>query len=60
VRFLAWAAGYDERLDVPERCRKLHEQWLAALPCPVVRIMDAGGVAEHLETVVAALSPPTR
>jgi hypothetical protein len=45
---------------VPERCRTLHEQWLAGLPCPVVRIMDAGGVAEHLDTVVAALGPRPR
>ncbi len=50
--FLAWAAGYDEELDVPERCRRLHEQWLAALPCPVVRITDAGDVAGHVETVI--------
>jgi adenylate kinase family enzyme len=47
--FLAWAAGYDEGLDVPERCRRLHEQWLAALPCPVVRFLDPGPVEEHLE-----------
>ena len=53
--FLEWAAGYDERLDVPERCRTLHEQWLARLPCPVVRIMDAGGVAEHLDILASAL-----
>lgn len=46
--FLAWAAGYDEGLDVPERCRRLHEEWLAALPCPVVRFLDAGPVDEHL------------
>jgi len=55
--FLAWAAGYDEALEAPERCRKLHEQWLAALPCPVVRITDAGGVATHVATVIAALRP---
>ena len=36
-KFLAWAAGYDEGLDVPERCRRLHDEWLAGLPCPVVR-----------------------
>ena len=47
--FIAWAAGYDEILDAPERSRKLHEQWLAALPCPVVRITDAGGAGEHAE-----------
>ena len=32
--FMAWAAAYDEGLDVPERCRTVHEQWLTALPCP--------------------------
>ena len=62
--FIAWAAGYDETLDAPERSRKLHEPWLAALPCPVVRITDAGDVASHVETVIGALrarprsSPP--
>ena len=49
VNFVDWAAGYDEGLDVPERCRRLHEEWLAALPCPVVRFHDAGSVEEHLE-----------
>jgi adenylate kinase family enzyme len=47
--FLAWAAGYDETLQVPARCRRLHEEWLAALPCPVVRFMDAASTDEHLE-----------
>jgi adenylate kinase family enzyme len=55
-KFMMWAAGYDERLDVPERCLKLHEQWLAALPCPVVRITDPGGVREHADVVVRALA----
>jgi adenylate kinase family enzyme len=54
--FIAWAAGYDERLDIPERCLKLHEQWLAALPCAVVRITDTGGVGEHAELVLRALA----
>ena len=54
--FLAWAAGYDEGLDVPERCLRLHEQWLAALPCPVLRITDAGEAGAHAETVVRALA----
>lgn len=53
--FLTWAAGYDERLDVPERCLKLHEQWLAALPCPVVRIHDAGDADSHVARVLSAL-----
>lgn len=34
---MTWAAAYDEGgLEV--RSRKLHEDWLAALPCPVVRL----------------------
>jgi adenylate kinase family enzyme len=49
VKFMEWAAGYDGGLDVPERCWRLHEEWLAALPCPVVRFLDAGSVDEHLE-----------
>lgn len=47
--FLAWAAGYDEGLDVPERCRRLHDVWLAALPCPVVRFPGAASTDQHLE-----------
>ena len=54
--FIAWAAGYDEGLDIPERCLKLHEQWLAALPCPVIRITDAGDVASHTEVVLRGLA----
>jgi adenylate kinase family enzyme len=54
-KFIAWAAGYDEGLDVPERCRRLHEQWLAALPCPVDRVMDAGSAEDHLETLMGGL-----
>jgi hypothetical protein len=48
-KFLAWAGGYDEGLDVPERCGRLHDEWLAALPCPVVRFLDATPTDEHLE-----------
>jgi adenylate kinase family enzyme len=53
--FLTWAAGYDEGLDIPERCLRLHEQWLAALACPVVRISDAGDVESHVARVLSAL-----
>jgi adenylate kinase family enzyme len=49
--FMAWAAGYDEGLDVPERCRRLHETWLAALPCPVLRIEGTASVEANLELV---------
>jgi hypothetical protein len=53
--FMAWAAGYDDGLDVPERCRRLHEQWLAALPCPVQRFMDAGSTEDHVEALMGGL-----
>jgi hypothetical protein len=44
--------GYDEGLDAPERCRKLHEQWLAALPCPVDRLMDTGSTEDHVAAIM--------
>ena len=53
--FLAWAATYDEGLEPPERCRRLHEEWLAALPCPVVRFHDAASVEEHLAVLAPRL-----
>jgi hypothetical protein len=49
--FLTWAAGYDEGLEIPERCRRLHEAWLAALPCPVLRLEGAASVEEHLARI---------
>ena len=51
-KFMAWAAGYDDGLDVPERCRRLHEQWLAALPCPIERFMDAGSTEDQVATIM--------
>jgi adenylate kinase family enzyme len=59
-RFLAWAAGYDEELAPPERCRRLHEEWLARLPCPVVRFEGAASTAEHLDRLRPHLSPRQR
>jgi adenylate kinase family enzyme len=54
--FMAWAAGYDERLEVPERCRRLHEDWLTALPCPVVRLEDTASIQERLGRIEYHLS----
>ena len=58
LRLEPGAAGYDEGLEAPARCRRLHEQWLAALPCRVLRIEGAGDVDSHLVRILAAL-PPT-
>lgn len=38
--FLAWAAGYDDG-DGSGRSLLKHEAWLAALPCPVLRLDGA-------------------
>ncbi|MGH8066937.1 MAG: hypothetical protein ACRERE_17215 [Candidatus Entotheonellia bacterium] len=37
VAFMNWAAAYDEGGD-DMRSRRRHEQWLAALPCPCLRL----------------------
>ena len=53
--FLAWAAAYEN--GTVERNRMMHEQWLAALPCPVLRLTTVAPVAEHVEHIVNRLSP---
>ena len=52
--FMTWAAAYDTG-DV-SRTRAIHEQWLATLPCPVLRLTAAAPVAEHLDQVLARLA----
>jgi len=50
VEFLDWAASYDEGgLDI--RTRALHEKWLAALPCPVIRLEENLSCAEQLARI---------
>lgn len=50
-RFLEWAAGYDTG-DESMRSRQLHETWLAALPCPVVRVERDLPVKESARIVI--------
>ena len=52
--FMAWAAAYDA--GGVERNRTMHEQWLTALPCPVLRLTTVAPVTEHVEAVLARLS----
>ena len=48
LAFMDWAAAYDEGgSDI--RSRRRHEQWLAALPCPFIRL-------EGLLTIEAQLT----
>ena len=37
-RFIAWAASYETGGIGGGRCRQLHEDWLARLRCPVLRL----------------------
>ena len=53
--FIAWAASYDDGPAV-ERSRRMHEAWLAALPCPVLRLEDADDVDARMTRVLAQLA----
>jgi adenylate kinase family enzyme len=50
--FLDWAMSYDDP-TFTGRSRRMHEEWLAGLPCPVIRL-DASRPATEL--VAAALA----
>jgi hypothetical protein len=50
--FLAWAASYDDGgLDI--RSRRLHEQWLGTLPCPIICIEGECTLEEQLAVLMA-------
>ncbi len=52
--FMEWAARYDEDgLEV--RSRVLHEEWLATLTCPVLRIDGDGATNAHVAQVLDTL-----
>jgi len=50
--FLTWAASYDEG-DMSIRSRRLHEQWLGTLPCPIVCYEGEYTVAEQIAVLEA-------
>jgi adenylate kinase family enzyme len=45
--FMNWAAAYDQGGD-DMRSRRTHEQWLAALPCPCIRLEGPLEVEEQM------------
>lgn len=51
LEFVEWAAQYDEA-GVEMRSKALHEDWLAKLPCPVLRIEGDMTVEERLNIVL--------
>lgn len=56
--FMDWAAGYEDP-DFDGRNRAIHEEWLAALPCPVLRL-DSTRPVEELVAEIAATPDATR
>ena len=48
--FFEWARGYDDP-HFSGRSRAMHERWLAALPCPVLRL-DSGETVPQLVDAV--------
>ena len=48
--FFEWARGYDDP-DFSGRSRAMHERWLAALPCPVLRLDSAETVPRLVDAV---------
>jgi adenylate kinase family enzyme len=53
--FLTWAARYDEG-PIEMRSRRLHEQWLKQLVCPVVRVDGSRPIEMLHDQIVAALA----
>jgi thymidylate kinase len=53
--FIAWAASYEEGSPV-ERSRRMHEEWLAKLPCPMLRLEDTDDVETRMKTIGRTLS----
>jgi hypothetical protein len=49
---LAWAASYDDGgMDI--RSRRLHEQWLSTLPCPIVCFEGEYSIEEQIAVLMA-------
>ena len=52
--FMAWAGAYET--GSVERNRTMHEQWLQALRCAVLRLTTVAPVTEHVAQVVAHIA----
>ena len=49
-KFIEWAKTYDT--NNPDRSLKIHEEWIATLPCPVLRINGADTVEKNVSGIV--------
>jgi adenylate kinase family enzyme len=54
--FIEWASRYDAG-DHTIRSLQKHQAWLAALPCPVLRLDGAQSLPELVQDVLAAIKP---
>jgi aminoglycoside 3'-phosphotransferase-3 len=54
--FIEWAKTYDTNCP-PERCRALHEEWVAKVSCPVLRLDGTKPVAELVHKLETVLLP---
>jgi hypothetical protein len=54
--FIEWASRYDGG-DLTIRSLQKHQSWLAALPCPVLRLDGARPVPDLMREVLAAITP---
>jgi hypothetical protein len=52
--FLAWAASYDDG-DLDIRSRRLHEQWLSTLSCPILCFEGEYSIAEQIAVLMAEI-----
>jgi adenylate kinase family enzyme len=55
VAFMTWAAAYDEGGE-DMRSRQRHEQWLAVLPCPCLRLEGPLAIEEQLTRLTEPLA----
>jgi adenylate kinase family enzyme len=53
-KFLAWCESYDHGTPL-ERSRRMHEEWLATLPCSVLRLAGPRPIPEHVARVLQHL-----
>jgi adenylate kinase family enzyme len=52
--FLVWAASYDQGgLDI--RSRRLHDQWLGTLPCPIICFEGEYTIEEHIAVLMVEI-----
>jgi adenylate kinase family enzyme len=56
--FIAWASHYEDG-DLASRSLSKHEAWLAALPCPVLRLDGSRPLSELVVECVAELGRAT-